>query len=77
MEKNCCNCVYFGELKTPWERKDGTLIYGYCFRNSLDEKGYAVFIPDGICKHMSYKSHMRQNYIKRRSSDERIQNQNY
>ena len=67
MENSCHFCVYFGELKAPWKRKDGAFIYGYCFRNSHDEKGYAVFLPDGKCKHMSYKSHMRQINMKRES----------
>jgi len=53
MVKNCYSCGHFGELKTPWQRKDGAFIYGYCFCNSHDEKGYAVFLPEGRCKKMS------------------------
>lgn len=57
-EKNagCGDCKFYSELKTPRERSDGAVIYGYCFRggdtnHSLNMgKGYAVFLPEGYCK---------------------------
>ena len=55
-EQNCLSCRYFGELKTPWARRDGATIYGYCFKSATGNaspnmgKGYAVFQPGGHCK---------------------------
>lgn len=52
----CWKCRFFAELKTPFERSDGAVIYGYCFVDGDKDhspnmgKGYAVFVPDGICK---------------------------
>ena len=85
MVKNCYSCVHFGELKTPWQRKDGAFIYGYCFCNSLDEKGYAVFLPEGRCKKMSdsYSNRRKNNGLRRilnleRSfAGERLSSQDY
>lgn len=56
MDKTCYQCKHFSELKTPRERSDGAVIYGYCFaggdKNSSANmgKGYAVFLPEGTCK---------------------------
>lgn len=55
-DRSCRSCRYFGELKTPWTRADGAVIYGYCFKGAEKDyspnmgKGYAVFQPDGSCK---------------------------
>lgn len=55
-EQSCYSCRYFGELKTPWTRGDGAVIYGYCFDGAEGNaspnmgKGYAVFQPGGRCK---------------------------
>ncbi len=54
-EQTCYTCKYFSELKTPRERSDGAVIYGYCFsggdtnNSSNMGKGYAVFVPEGHC----------------------------
>lgn len=54
--KNCKTCHFFAELKTPFVRSDGAVIYGYCFKNGDKDyspdmgKGYPVFIDGGVCK---------------------------
>lgn len=53
---DCSQCRFFAELKEPFVRSDGAVIYGYCFQaGDRDDspgmgKGYAVFLPDGRCK---------------------------
>ena len=55
-ENNCVQCRFFAELKEPFERSDGAVIYGYCFQGGDRDyspgmgKGYAVFMPTGRCK---------------------------
>ncbi len=55
-ENNCVQCRFFAELKEPFERSDGAVIYGYCFQGGDRDyspgmgKGYAVFMPNGRCK---------------------------
>ena len=55
---SCYECKHFSELKEPRVQKHHEgweyTIYGYCFHKKgvqLDfHKGYAVFIPNGVCK---------------------------
>lgn len=48
-EKCCKVCAHCAELTKPWERSDGSRIYGYCFKfgdkeyNSNMGKGYPIF----------------------------------
>ena len=55
-DNTCRVCRYFAELKTPFERSDGAMIYGYCFKSGDKDyspnmgKGYPVFIDEGSCK---------------------------
>ena len=42
-EKTCRICQHFAALQQPFERSDGAVIYGYCFRNG--HIGYGI----GIC----------------------------
>lgn len=55
-EQSCYSCKYFSELKEPRERSDKAVIYGYCFKSGDKNssinmgKGFAVFVPDGVCK---------------------------
>lgn len=57
---NCYSCKYFSELKIPRVRSDGSVIYGYCFKNGDKDynpnmgKGFAVFIPEGECKQFKW-----------------------
>ena len=51
----CYTCKNFAELKTPRHIKDEIYIYGYCFKKNgvwegIDQKGYAVYLPEGTCK---------------------------
>lgn len=54
-EKSCFRCCLFAELKEPFVRSDEAVIYGYCFqagdRNDSPGmgKGFAVFLPEGMC----------------------------
>lgn len=54
--KDCFHCQYFAELKMPFKRSDGAVIYGYCFHGGDQGpspgmgKGLAVFLPEGYCK---------------------------
>lgn len=48
----CCGvCRYCAELKTPYERSDGAVIFGYCFSEGDKDyspnmgKGLAIFLP--------------------------------
>ena len=62
-EKSCSTCGFFAELKEPFERSDGAVIYGYCFKDGDKDyspnmgKGYPVFVDGGggACK--QYKRH--------------------
>ena len=57
-EKSCRTCGFFAELKEPFERSDGAVIYGYCFKDGDKDyspnmgKGYPVFVDGGggACK---------------------------
>lgn len=57
-EKSCRTCGVFAELKEPFERSDGAVIYGYCFKDGDKDyspnmgKGYPVFVDGGggACK---------------------------
>jgi|GEM_PF-2390353 len=58
----CYACIHFAELKEPFSRSDGSVIYGYCFKDGDTDysrnmgKGYAVFISAGKCKHKKRKT---------------------
>lgn len=60
-EKSCNTCKYYAELKTPFERSDGAVIYGYCFKDGDKDyspnmgKGYAVFVDGGGCACKQHK----------------------
>lgn len=51
VEKSCSVCRFCAELKKPYERTDGAVIYGYCFMggdknyNANMGKGYPIFLP--------------------------------
>ena len=57
-EKSCRTCGFFAELKEPFERSDGAVIYGYCFKDGDKDyspnmgKGFPVFVDGGggACK---------------------------
>ena len=57
-EKSCRTCGFFAELKESFERSDGAVIYGYCFKDGDKDyspnmgKGYPVFVDGGggACK---------------------------
>ena len=55
-EKSCESCKHFSELKTPRERSDGAVIYGYCFKDGDKNystnmgKGFPVFVAGAVCK---------------------------
>ncbi len=61
--RDCFWCHFFAELKTPFERSDGAVIYGYCFQAGDRDcspgmgKGYAVFVPEGSCKKFKRRKH--------------------
>lgn len=61
-ETGCEHCKFFAELKIPYERSDGAIIYGYCFMDGDKDhspnmgKGYAVFVPNGTCKKFKRKA---------------------
>jgi len=51
---NCFSCKSYSALINPRD-VGGTTIYGYCFKKSklyqsIDHKGYPVYIPEGHCK---------------------------
>lgn len=52
---SCESCAFYSPLRAPRERSDGAVIYGYCFKGATQNhspnggKGYAVFLPDGVC----------------------------
>ncbi len=50
---NCFSCKSFSALINPRD-VGGATIYGYCFKKklyqSIDHKGYPVYIPEGCCK---------------------------
>ena len=46
MDKCCATCRYCAELKRPYERSDGTTIYGYCFKSG--DKDYYLNMGRGI-----------------------------
>lgn len=55
-QKNSCEtCEHYSALRHPRERKDGAVIYGYCFARGTQSysnnegKGYAVFLTEGFC----------------------------
>ena len=60
-EKSCNTCRYYAELKEPFERSDGAVIYGYCFKDGDKDyspnmgKGYAVFVDGGGCACKQHK----------------------
>lgn len=53
MEKGCKTCKVYAEFKEPFQREDGAVIYGYCFKGAKNDyspnmgKGYPVFIDGG------------------------------
>lgn len=55
-KQDCVQCEFFAELKEPFARSDGAIIYGYCFKDGDTNsspgmgKGYAVFLSGGCCK---------------------------
>lgn len=55
-KRSCYICKTFAELKRPYERSDGAVIYGYCFKAGDKDyspnmgKGYPVFIDGGSCQ---------------------------
>ena len=59
--KGCKTCKVFAELKEPYERSDGTIIYGYCFKYGDKDysqnmgKGYPVFVDGGGVSCESYR----------------------
>ncbi len=61
----CWSCKFFAELKVPFERSDGAIIHGYCFKDGDKNyslamgKGYAVFVPDGTCKKFKHKAKVK------------------
>ena len=62
-EKTCGACKHFRKFERTFEREDGAVIFGYCFKDARSNyspnmgKGYPVFLPPdaggGACK--SYK----------------------
>ena len=46
MDKCCATCRYCAELKRPYERSDGTTIYGYCFKDG--DKDYSLSMGKGL-----------------------------
>lgn len=59
--QDCAQCRFFAELKEPFKRSDGAVIYGYCFKDGDTDsslmmgKGYAVFLLGGHCKRFKRK----------------------
>ena len=56
---SCDECKHYTALIKPRQGKDKDgheyAVYGYCFRKMFQEpycKGYAVFLPEGECKHV-------------------------
>ncbi len=52
LPKKCCaKCRFCAELKKPYERSDGSSIYGYCFKSGDKDyspnmgKGYPIWLP--------------------------------
>lgn len=63
----CCNlCKFYAELKIPYERSDGAVIYGYCFKDGDKDyspnlgKGYPVYISGGGAACKSFKRQRKQ-----------------
>lgn len=51
---NCYSCKNYSAFINP-RGTGGATIYGYCFKKprfyqSIDHKGYPVYIPEGHCK---------------------------
>ena len=66
-ERGCHTCKLYAELKQPYERSDGAVIYGYCFKDGDKDyspgmgKGYPVWI-DGAgtaCKSFKCRKEMK------------------
>ncbi|MBQ3702494.1 MAG: hypothetical protein II885_07030 [Oscillospiraceae bacterium] len=60
--QSCGTCQHFRKFERPFDREDGAVIFGYCFKDARTNyspnmgKGYPVFLPPeagGSCK--SYK----------------------
>ena len=49
--KVCSTCRHFRKFERPFQREDGAVIYGYCFKDAKSNyspnmgKGYPVFLP--------------------------------
>lgn len=51
MDKCCATCLFCTALARPYERSDGAVIYGYCFKDGDTDwsadmgKGHPLFLP--------------------------------
>ena len=51
----CGTCKHFRKFEQTFEREDGAVIYGYCFKDARSDhspnmgKGYPVWLPPDAC----------------------------
>ena len=65
LEKCCQTCSVYAPLKEPYRRKDGAIIYGYCFADAQNDnspnlgRGYPVYIDGGGCVCKKYIKNLK------------------
>lgn len=53
--KSCGTCKHFRKFERTFEREDGAIIFGYCFKDARSDcspymgKGYPVWLPPDAC----------------------------